>query len=146
MSLARDIGTGAAVAVAGALAVGLLGWFLARKGKAAAAALGEAVNPTDRDNLAYRGVNALGEALTGEGGWTLGGWFYDWTHPEESAPAAPFDADSLLLRVPDSIQRRPAPGDNKAALEDFLRRAPSVPVPLDFVISPVERISGGYLP
>lgn len=126
MSLAADIGKGAGIAVAGALAVGLLGWLLARKGKAAAAAVGAAVNPTSRDNLAYRGVNAVGEAVTGERGWTLGGWLYDWTHPEESAaPAAPFDADSLLVAVPDSIRKRPtgnAGADNQAAIEDFFRR------------------------
>lgn len=40
------------------------------------------VNPFSRDNIANRSVNAWGEYVTGEQGWTLGGQVYDWLHPE----------------------------------------------------------------
>jgi hypothetical protein len=75
VSAANDFATQVAVGVGVALVVA---WVLNRTAKAA----GAAINPTDRDNLAYRGVNAVGEAVSGERGWTLGGWLYDVTHGE----------------------------------------------------------------
>lgn len=44
-------------------------------------ALPEEIRPTSDKNIAYRGVNAIGGAISGEGSaWTLGGWIYDITH------------------------------------------------------------------
>lgn len=44
-------------------------------------ALPEEIRPTSDQNLIYRGVNAIGGAVSGEGSaWTLGGWIYDITH------------------------------------------------------------------
>lgn len=51
-------------------------------------AVGTAVNPANPDNLANRGVNALGNAVVSsdgpgrnaDGSWTLGGSVYDLTH------------------------------------------------------------------
>lgn len=44
-------------------------------------ALPEPIRPTSDQNVIYRGVNAVGGAVSGEGsGWTLGGWIYDITH------------------------------------------------------------------
>ncbi len=44
-------------------------------------ALPEEIRPTSDQNLIYRGVNAVGGAVSGEGSaWTLGGWIYDITH------------------------------------------------------------------
>jgi hypothetical protein len=63
----------------GALAA-LAAWYLSRKAGQAAAAVGEAIDPTSRENLAYRGVNELGSAITGDSWWSLGGALYDWTH------------------------------------------------------------------
>lgn len=41
-----------------------------------------AVNPASPDNLAYRGVNAVGARLTGDGSFSLGGWLYDLINPQ----------------------------------------------------------------
>lgn len=48
---------------------------------AAAGAVGNAVNPTSDTNLAYRGVNAVGEVLTGDPSFSLGSWLYDQFNP-----------------------------------------------------------------
>lgn len=58
-------------------------------------ATGTAIDPTDRNNLAYRATNAVGGALasgtdagrSADGSWSLGAWFYDVTHPAPAEPA-----------------------------------------------------------
>ena len=56
----------------------------------AAADAAQAINPLNRDNIFYGGVNAVGGALVtdpagpgknADGSWSLGGWIYDVTHP-----------------------------------------------------------------
>ncbi len=42
-----------------------------------------AVNPVSRDNIFYRGVNAVGAVLSGDEGFTLGGAIYDAAHGDE---------------------------------------------------------------
>lgn len=42
-------------------------------------------DPTSDKNLAYRGTNAVGAALTGDKSFSLGSWLYDITHPGEGA-------------------------------------------------------------
>lgn len=47
----------------------------------AANAVGEVVpyvNPADSRNVVYSGVSSVGEYITGERGWTLGGQIYEW--------------------------------------------------------------------
>lgn len=66
--------------VAGVAVVGL--WYLKRQATETVKQVGQAVNPTSRDNVFYRGVNSVGESLTGDEDWTLGGWIYDITHRE----------------------------------------------------------------
>lgn len=66
----------------GAAAAGLaVLYFSARSAgagiKGAASTLGGWLNPTADTNLAYRGVNAVGSALTGIPDFTLGGAAYD---------------------------------------------------------------------
>lgn len=68
------IGIGAVVAVGGYLL-----W------KNGLPAIGKAIDPTSRDNVFYGGVNAVGESVTGNENWTLGGQIYDWLHPNEAA-------------------------------------------------------------
>ncbi len=72
------------------LAVGVVGFItykvLKKDVQAGAEAVGDAVDPTSRDNLIYQGVNAVGD-IADDGGdndtFSLGGWFYDLAHPEE---------------------------------------------------------------
>lgn len=39
-----------------------------------------AVTPTNPENVFNQAVNSVGQAVTGEADWTLGGQIYDWTH------------------------------------------------------------------
>lgn len=58
--------------------------------KRGAAAVGSAVNPTNPDNVAAAGVNAVGAALSGDESFNLGGAIYDLFHSDPTkAPAAP---------------------------------------------------------
>lgn len=62
----------------GALAVGL---YLFKRN---AGAMLNAVNPTSDSNLAYKGVNAVGDQLDDgqdNDSFSLGSWLYDMTHP-----------------------------------------------------------------
>jgi hypothetical protein len=97
--------------VVGAVAVGAIYWIGKRFGDAAGkalAAVGTAVNPLSDQNLAYRGVNATGEAITGDPNFTLGGWLFDVFHKPYD-PNAPPTGERLvgttsILPVP--IERR----------------------------------------
>jgi hypothetical protein len=66
--------------VAGVAAVGA--WYLSRTAKGAIKDAGQAINPVNRDNVFYSGVNSVGEAISGDKNFTLGGWLYDLTHSE----------------------------------------------------------------
>jgi hypothetical protein len=85
-----------AIGIAGAVLLAA-GWYAKRKLAGAATAISNAaqqalpyINPADRNNVAYSGVNALGGALTGDSSWSLGGWLYDISHgganPTTAAP------------------------------------------------------------
>lgn len=60
-------------------------WYVSRR--VGAGISNGALNPASPNNLAYSAVNAIGGELAGtngrnaDGSWTLGGWFYDVTHP-----------------------------------------------------------------
>jgi hypothetical protein len=70
------------VTVVGGVAVYLITKHLLPK-------VGEAVNPLSDQNLAYKGTNAVGAALTGDPSWSLGSWLYDRFNPpyDPNAPA-----------------------------------------------------------
>ena len=76
-------GTGvvAVVAVAG------LALLWAKRGaigdavSSAAAAVGDAINPASSSNLAYRGVNGIGAAATGDDSFNLGAWLFETMNP-----------------------------------------------------------------
>lgn len=66
-------------AVAVVIAAGLAFLYFKRE------AIAEAVNPVSRNNLAYKGVNAVGEAVTGDEHWTLGGYMFELLNPQAVA-------------------------------------------------------------
>lgn len=106
--MSNILNTKAAAYGAVVLVGGLILYFVAKKiaGAAgdAAAAVGQAVDPTSDKNLAYRGVNAVGGALTGDDSFSLGGWFYDLTHDEYDPNAKPTAATPGF--APRSVQVR----------------------------------------
>lgn len=61
------------------LVVVAIAWYLKRQATEAA----DLVNPTSSKNLAYTGVNSVGQALSGDEHWTFGTWLYEITHPSE---------------------------------------------------------------
>lgn len=75
---------GAGIAIVAIVAV----YLVARKTGAAlgdaAQAVGTAVNPVSDQNLAYKGVNAVGAAVSGDQSFSLGSWLYSVTHPNEA--------------------------------------------------------------
>lgn len=42
------------------------------------------VNPASANNFVNQGVESLGQALTGDSSWTLGGWAYEWSHNDDT--------------------------------------------------------------
>lgn len=58
-------------------------WYLKKQAGDAVAAVGTAVNPTSDQNLAYRGVNGVGQAISGDDDWSLGSWMYDVMNPDQ---------------------------------------------------------------
>lgn len=74
------------VAAVAAVAVAGFAWLRSR----AATAL----DPTDPNNLAYSGVNAVGAALSGDGSFSLGGAIYDLGHSDPTNAAPSFNPDS----------------------------------------------------
>ena len=63
---------------------GLLLWYAKNKEGDAVAAVGNAVNPVNPDNVFYAGVSEIGSTLSGDDEWTLGTWIYNATHKDES--------------------------------------------------------------
>jgi hypothetical protein len=59
----------------------------ARAARGAASAVGAAVNPVSDRNLAYRGVNAVGGAVSGEDSWSLGAWLGELVHGDKDREA-----------------------------------------------------------
>lgn len=85
-------GTGV-LALAGVAVAGWVAWKV-YKGAGAAADVAKQVvtqdlNPASDKNIAYRGVNAAGAALTGNASFSLGSWLYDVMHPSQLDPTAP---------------------------------------------------------
>lgn len=74
-------GAYAVAIIAAAAVVYLLGRRVVAEAGEAAAAVGRAVDPTSDQNIFYRGVNRVGEVLTGERDFSLGGWLYDVFNP-----------------------------------------------------------------
>lgn len=68
--------------------VGVGGWLLYKKGKEvipeAVTAVSSAVNPVNNQNIFAQAVNDAGAVLTSDENFSLGGWFYDLTHGDES--------------------------------------------------------------
>ena len=84
-------------------------WLVARQAKAAggalvdaagdaAAAVGRSVNPASDQNLIYRGVNAVGGAVTGDGDFSLGSWLYDVMNPEPLITSNPSPSRAVRVR------------------------------------------------
>lgn len=75
----------------GVAVLGLAAYLLYRAKRAVGEAL-PYINPIDRDNVAYTGVNAVGGVLVtdpagpgknADGSWSLGAWAYDVLHGDQ---------------------------------------------------------------
>lgn len=95
MKASEILDTKAAAYVGVAIVGVVVAWWLLRKAGNAASAVAEAVNPVSDKNIAYRTVNQVGTAITGDSEFSLGSWFYDLTHPayDPNAPATPKGAE-----------------------------------------------------
>lgn len=70
-----------AVAITAGVAV-LGAWYLKNQAGAAVKKAGQAINPTNRENVFYKGVNSVGGAVSGDDEFSLGSWIYDQVHDE----------------------------------------------------------------
>lgn len=70
------------IALAGAAVVGLLVWRVWNGGKLVT----ETLNPASANNAVNQAVENLGQSLTGDPYWTVGGSFYDVTHSDPTDP------------------------------------------------------------
>lgn len=53
------------------------------------------INPASPDNIINRGVLSIGQAITGDPNWSLGGAVYDYFHPEEPVYVPTFSSEQL---------------------------------------------------
>lgn len=106
------------VALAAGLGVALVvAWYVTKGVKSVGAAIADgAINPASSNNLAARGVNAVGAAATGNDGFSLGSWVYEALHP------GTVSAESDAVHAPVVVRGRPvdAPpvSDNPATFQD----------------------------
>lgn len=72
------------------IAAALAGAYILYRGHQAAERVKEVVtedlNPASTENVVYSGVNAIGASVTGNEGFSLGGWIYDKLNPGEAKP------------------------------------------------------------
>ena len=57
-------------------------WYLGRKAGAVVESAIDSVNPLNDDNIFYSGTNAIGESITGNPDWNLGGAVYETFNPD----------------------------------------------------------------
>jgi len=82
----------------------------------AAQAVGTAVNPTSRDNLANRAVSGVGAAVSGDSNFSLGTWLWEALHPGQAA------TDNRIASGPATVPiRSPESGSSVPA---YLLRQP----------------------
>ncbi len=77
--------------------LGYIGWKMYGAKDAIASAV-DKVNPASNNNFVNQGVESIGQALTGDDSWTLGGWAFDWTHNTDGSyrPQAGWDVVGLI--------------------------------------------------
>lgn len=111
MKLSGDMAVKLGLGVAVLGAVGLIMWKI----KSAAPAALAAVNPADPNNLANKGVNAVGGAIvtspTGpgknaDGSWSLGGFLYDVFNPGTAQAVADM-SKPIAIRMTE--EQKPSP-------------------------------------
>lgn len=77
MKVTKVLNTKAGAVFVGVVAVSTLAYFTAKKATETVGEVGQAINPLNNDNVFASGVNAVGESITGQKHWTLGGWLYE---------------------------------------------------------------------
>lgn len=83
MILTKEHQSLAVLVAIGAIAIYFAGGYAAKKAGEAAAKAGNAINPINNDNVFNRGFESVGQYITGDKNWTLGGSIYDWLHEDE---------------------------------------------------------------
>ena len=89
------------VAVAGVLVVGglVLAAVTALGAKRAATAAVTAINPANPDNIFNSGVNSLGQQISGNNNWSLGGWIYDVVNGSSAEQSARREESNFIKSI-----------------------------------------------
>lgn len=74
--------------------IAFIGWKIYGAKDAIVGAI-DKVNPASSNNFINQGVESIGQALTGNDNWTLGGWAFDSSHNEDGS----FDYGSLWSAI-----------------------------------------------
>jgi len=80
MNINKVMNSKVGLAAFAVVVVGAVSYYAAKKAKETVNDIGSAINPINNDNVFNQGVLAVGQNLTGNKHWTLGGWIYDITH------------------------------------------------------------------
>lgn len=102
-ALPPSIGLGLGLGAVALVGLGVAAYFLYKNR--------EKFDPTSDKNLAYGTVNTVGEVLTGDKNFTLGGWLYELTHgaPDISKPVT--QAEIEAYRLKQKSAQEPGNGD-----------------------------------
>lgn len=101
-----QINATAVLALAGIAMAGFVAYRVVRAGGAVAETVGQVIthdlNPASSDNVVNQALLAIGQSISGDPNWSLGGSIYDWTHSDPTDPTR--------FTVPDAID--PTHSDN----------------------------------
>jgi hypothetical protein len=79
-SVVNVLNTKVAMVAAVAVTVAIAFYFLEKRDREVAKKAAAAFDPTSSDNIFASGVDSVGEILTGDDNFSLGGWVYDKIH------------------------------------------------------------------
>ncbi len=98
MGSLKNITPGQILAVAGGAVILYAGYRTIVFGEAAVDAVVVAVNPANPDNLVNRLVTAIGAFVTDDSGFSVGGNFYEFIHPQFT------DFDNTIITDTSNVQ------------------------------------------
>ncbi len=116
--------------------VALAAYLLWRAKGAIGEVLTTSLNPASDQNLAYKGVNSIGGAVTGDKDFSLGSYLYDLTHADYDPNAKTSSSPSLWASVKDVFGfgteidgKAYAPGDVRT---EYVTRGPGAAPVYDY--------------
>lgn len=112
----------AVLALAGVAVAGFVAYRVVRAGGAVADTVGQVIthdlNPASSDNVVNQALLAIGQSISGDPNWTLGGSVYDWTHTDQADPTRFTGLDGVNPVSPDNFINRGVNSIGRAVSND----------------------------